>query len=228
MALLLPIILIILGLLVFALRGFFGAFPDNWEWVGIVLAGVGLAMSVPSILQMIMGRPKLILEFDRIAQGNERHLGVFFKNPQLGNPEEGKKSVWRKLGAKRDTIESLTVSFRISEVGTGKIIIPIMHARIYSYDDPTDVGSHRIALPPTLSFETTVMIAMWDEDKKKAIVPGDRARSSVELSGGIYRILIIVVVDGEPQKYSRQFVVGDIADALIWVKPTPDKKGSQK
>jgi len=228
MVLSLGIILILLGILVFALRGFFGVFPDNWEWVGIVLAGVGLLMGVPSTLQMMMGRPKLILDFDRIEKGEGRTLAIFLKNPQLGNPQSGKKSIWRKLGFKRETIESLTASFCIVEIGTRKVMTqPIMHARIYSDDDPTDVGNNRIALPPTLSFETCVMIAMWNDAKKKAIVPGDRNRPSVELSASIYQIEAIFIVDGEPQKEFRRFVVGNTADDLIWVKPTPRKKGSQ-
>lgn len=224
MLLLLAIIFVVLGLLVFALRGFFGVFPDSWEWAGIVLAGVGLAMGVPSILQMVMGRPKLLFDFDRVVKDKERSLAIFLKNPQLGQ-----KSVWRKLGLKRDTIESLTVSFRIMEGGTGRIAVPIMHSRIYSYDDPTDVGKNRIALPPTLSFETCVMIAMWDESKKKAIIPGDRIRTSEEISNGVYQIEVIFAVDGEPQKEFRQFIVGNTADELAWIKPklTQNKVGSQ-
>ena len=58
------IVFIILGILVLSLRGFFGAFPDNWEWVGIVLAGVGLAIATPSIFQMIWGHPKLKWRFE--------------------------------------------------------------------------------------------------------------------------------------------------------------------
>jgi hypothetical protein len=109
------------------LEAFLVYFPDNWEWVGIVLAGVGLLMGIPSMLQMAIGSPKLILNFDRIVKDRERHLAIFIKNQQLGNPQEGKKSIWRKLGVRRGTIESLTVSFRISEVGTGKILIPVMN-----------------------------------------------------------------------------------------------------
>ncbi len=82
-------------------------------------------------------------------------------------------------------------------------------------------------MPPTISFETTVMIAMWDEGKKKAIVPGDRNKPSVELSVGIYLIEAIFVVDGEPQKEFRRFIVGNTADDLTWVKPIPRKKGSR-
>ncbi len=225
MWLLLAIILVILGLLVFALRGFFGVFPDSWEWTGLVLAGVGIAMGVPSVLQMTMGRPKLMIDFDRVVKDQERSLAIFLKNPQLE-----KKSVWRKLGIRRATIQSLIASFRISEAGAGKVIIPIVQARIYSDDDPTGVGSNRIALPPTLSFETCVMIAMWDAVKKRAVVPGDRLRQAVELSAGIYRLEVIFVVDGDPQTKFREFIVGNTADDLVWVKPhqsASHKEGSQ-
>ncbi len=228
MALLLGIILIVLGLLLFALRGLFGVFPDNWEWVGIVLAGMGLLMGVPSILQMAMGSPKLMVDFDRIVEDKERHLAIFLKNQQLGNPLEGETSIWRKLGVKRDTIESLTVGFCISEVGTGRILIPVMQARIFSDADLNESGTWRTTLPPTLSFETSVMIATWDENKKKAIVLGDRTKSSVELAKGIYKITVSIAVDGEPQYYSRQFIVGDTADDLAWVKPIAGKKTPQK
>lgn len=225
MVLLLAVILIILGLLVFALKGIFGVFPDKWEWVGIVIAGVGLLMGVPSILQMCMGKPKLLVEFDDIVKEKERNLAIFLKNEQLGNPLEGKKSFWRKIGVKRDTIESLIVSLRILNAGTRDILIPIMQSRIFSDADPTSLGTWRTTLPPTLSFETCVMIAMWDESKKRAIVPGDQRKPHEELAKGIYEIIVTVVTDGEPQFYSRQFIVGDTADDLTWVKPVPHKKG---
>ncbi len=227
MVFLLPIVLIILGVLVFALKGLFGAFPDNWEWVGIILAGMGLLMGIPSVLQMAMGRPKLILDFDRIVKDKERSLVLFLKNQQFGNPLEGKKSIWRKWGVKRDTIESLTVSFRISNTGTGEILIPIMQARIFSDADPNKLGTWRTTLPPTLTFETCAMVAMWNESKKKAIVLGDKTKPSVEIAKGIYTFSVFVAIDGDPQDYSRQFIVGDTADDLAWVKPVPRKKGSQ-
>ena len=225
MVLLLATILIILGLLLLALRGFFGIFPDSWEWVGIIIAGVGLIMGVPSMLQMALGRPKLTLDFNRIVRDKERNLALFLKNQQLGNPLEGKKPIWRKFGVRRDTVEALTVSFRILEVGTGKILVPVMQARIYS--DADERGTWRTTLPPTLSFETSVMLAMWDDNKKVAIVPGTRTKPKVELSAGIYEFIICVAVDGEPQYHSRQFVVGNTADDLTWVKPVPRKKGSR-
>src|SRR3972149_5535864 len=95
------IILSALAILVLAFVGVFGRFPDNWEWVGIVLAGGGLAIGAPSVLQMIIGRPKLIRDYDRVIKNQERALAIFLKNPPLDD-----RSIWRKLGVRRDTIAS--------------------------------------------------------------------------------------------------------------------------
>jgi hypothetical protein len=165
-------ILFALAILVLAFVGVFGRFPDNWEWVGIVLAGLGLAMGAPSVFQMMLGRPKLLSDYDRHVRGQERALMVFLKNPQLS-----RKSLWRKLGVRRDTIESLIASFCITEVGTNKVMTePIMHASIFSDDDPAHIGKNRIALPPTITYEASIMIALWDGTKHKAIIPGDNVR----------------------------------------------------
>lgn len=218
-------VLIALVILVLAFVGVFERFPDNWEWVGIVLAGWGIAMGAPSIFQMIFGRPKLVSEYSRVVQNQDRSLVIFLKNPPLE-----KKSVWGKMGVRRETIQSLIISFRISEVGSGKILIPIMQTRIFSDDDPDNIGRGRIALPPTFHSPASVMIAMWDENKKKAIILGDRIRQPVALSAGNYRVDVLLVPDGNPRKEFMHFIVGNTADELAWVRPSPStqrKGGSQ-
>jgi hypothetical protein len=216
MVLLLAIILVILGILLLAFRGVFGIFPDNWQWVGIVMAGLGLLMSTPSIFQMILGRPKLVREYDRHVKNNDRALLIFLKNPPLSD-----KSIWGKLGIRRDTIASLSASFRISE--KAKTTIPIMHARIYSDDDPTRTGSWRIALPPTFSYSSSIVVATWDATLKKAMVLGDEVRESEYLPANVYKIEIIFLVEGQPIKEVREFIVGNTADDLIWVKQIKNK-----
>jgi hypothetical protein len=224
MTFLLAFVFILLGFLALVLGGVvWSVLPKESQWVGVILTGVGIIMGVPVLLQMTIGRAKLIVEFEKIVEEQKRSLAIFMKNPQLGDVSIGKKSIWRKIGVKRETIESLIVSFRISEVGTGKVVVPIMQARIYSDADSSEEGSWRVTVPPTLSFETTVMVAMWNESKIVAMVPGDRLRAQVELSKGIYRIDAIFVVDGEPQKRFREFVVGNTADELTWVRQVPRK-----
>jgi hypothetical protein len=216
-------ILIILCLLLVLLGMASAVMPEWVPWVGLVCGGVGVIMSVPGVLQMTIGRAKLIVEFERIVEGQKRALGVFMKNPQLGDASTGKKSIWRTMGVKREGVESLIVSFQIAEAGTGKIVIPIMNGRIYSDADSSRQGSWRVTVPPTLSFETSVAVAIWNESKKVAVVPGDNLRADVELGKGAYRIEVIFVVDGEPEKRFGSFIVGDNADSLVWVR-----RGSHK
>ena len=184
-----------------------------------------MTRGAPSVLQMLLGRPQLLTNYDKLVHGQKRGLLIFLKNPPLG------KSFWRRLGVRRDTIASLSASFCITEVGTNKVMTkPLMHARIYSDDDPTETGSWRIALPPTLHWSTNIMIAMWDDTKKKAITPPDRLRNPLELSSGTYRLEVIFLVEGQPRKEFRRFVVGVNADDLVWIKPTQSishKEGSQ-
>lgn len=218
-------VLIIVGLVLSLLAGvvIMTVMPAWVQWVGFFIAGVGVIMEIPGWLQRTIGGAKLIVEFEKIVEQQKRSLAIFMKNPQLGDASIGEKSIWRKIGVKRETIESLIVSFSISEVGTGKVVIPIMHARIYSDADSSGQGSWRVTVPPTMTFETVVMVAMWDESKKVAIVPGDRLRAQVELQKGVYKIEAIFAVDGEPQKRFRTFIVGDNADSLTWVKQVPSK-----
>ncbi len=203
-------VLIALAVLLLAFWGVFGRFPDNWEWVGIVLAGVSLAMASPSILQRFCGRPLVKVEFGRAVAGNERLLLVYLQNLPIRN------RVLRKLGVRRDTVQSLTAHFRISEFGSNKVIDPIRNARIYSYDDPTDMGKWQVVLAPTFSTGASFGVVSWDTQKNKAFIPPDRTKQSSELLSGYYRADIIIVVDGEPKHISQQFAVDQKADDLIW------------
>jgi len=41
------VVLLVLVTLFLAFVGFFGRFPEEWEWAGITLAAVGLVMAAP-------------------------------------------------------------------------------------------------------------------------------------------------------------------------------------
>jgi len=209
MGLLVAIVLIILGCMFFALRGVFGGFPAEWEWVGIVLAGVGILIGSPTVFQMMWGRPKLSIEFENDAQGEHRSVIVFLKNlPVTG--------LVKALGVRRETIQSLTASVQLSEVGSGRIIIPILQLRVYSDGDETDNGRERTTLPPTYSVGASIVLATWDVRNQQVIVPGSRAHRETPLPEGYYEAAILLFVDGEPNKLTRRFRVGQSADDLKW------------
>lgn len=204
------IVLFVLVALFLAFVGFFGRFPEEWEWAGIILAALGLVMTAPTIFQMFWGRPLVRTRFDRHEQGTERFLNMYLENPPV------KSGLIKRLGVRRETLQSLTVAFRISEAGSGKIIAPIRHARIYSDDDPTDAGSPRISLPPTYSVAACIVVVHWDTQRNKAVVPADRLRPLLVLEPGYYLANITLIVDGDPEHIQRRFVVGQSADDLIW------------
>ena len=130
------IILIVLALILLAMRGVFGGFPAQWEWVGIVLAGVGILMASPTILQMIWGRARLSVEFKKNAQGENRSLIVLLKNPPVSG-------LVRTLGVRKETIQSLTASLQLAEVGSGRIVVPVLQAE--STQMPTKLTTVGIA-----------------------------------------------------------------------------------
>jgi len=197
------IVLIALSVILFALKGVFGIFPDNWEWVGIVLGGGGLAMAIPSIFQMLWGRPILKVVFENGVEESKRFLPVYLSNPPIKN------RFLRTLGVRRETIQSITAQFRISELGSGKIVINSRQARIYSDDDPDDKGRFRTILPPTYSIAGCIMVASWVDKSREVVIPPDRLRKQLEsIPEGTYLVQILFMVEGEKQEESRQFIVG--------------------
>lgn len=204
------LIIVVLVILCFSFVGIFGRFPDEWEWVGIILAGVGIVIATPSIFQIFWGRSCIEMEFEVSTKDAERSLMILLKNPPVKN------KILKVLGVKRETVQSLTAELRISEFGSKRVIVPIRHATLFSDDDPTDKGSSRIVLPPTYSVAAGIMVSMWDDEKKGAVILGDRLRQPLLLKNGYYIAQIIIIVDGEPKEYIRQFAVGDNADSLIW------------
>jgi len=213
--LLVILVIIFLVIVCLAFVGIFGRFPDEWEWIGVILAGWALAMATPSIFQMFWGRPLVKVEFEReTTEGGGAVLLMFLSNPPV------QKRILRRLGVRRETVQGLTASFRISELNGGKVLVPVRHPRIYSDDDSSDIGRNRIILPPTYSVAASIIVVRWDVKRNKAFILGDRLRKEYQLGAGYYQADIILFVDGDPQHISRRFVVGKKADDLIWANPS--------
>jgi hypothetical protein len=200
----------ILLLILLAFTGVFGKFPDSWSWTGIVLAGLGIVMTAPTIFQMILGGPRVDVDFRDYMQSGTKLLQVFFNNPPVTN------RVWRFLGVHRETVASLSAQFRISEVGSGTIIVPIHQAPLYADDADSDACRQRIPLPPTYSVGATAAIILWDTPNKCAVIPPDRLRQPIILKPGYYQAHILLLVDGLPKQVLRRFTVGTKADDLTW------------
>ena len=180
------------------------------QFVGLGLAvfgAVGVLLAAPTLLQIFFGGPKLNLRFDYEP---EEGLTVFLENLPAA------KWLRRLAVVKRDTIQSLTVAFRIYHVEAKAVVVPIQQAIIHSDADSTENGRQRITLPPTYSVAATFLIAKWNPDSAKAEIPPARRRGPVPLMPGTYEAQIAVMVDGTPDVRVKLFSVGRSAADLNW------------
>jgi len=196
----------ILALVVFIFGG--GEFPDSVGWVGIILAVGGLVMAAPSIFQMLWGGPLLKTEFERYAQGTERMLGIHLKNPPVS------RRLLKILGVRREPIAGLEIEMRL--IKNNIVLIPARGVGIISGEFPDDKLRSRVSLPPTFSSAAYAVIAGWDEQRNRAVIPANRYRDAVVLEPGYYMAVMLFSKDGVAEKMSRRFVVGDKADDLVW------------
>lgn len=185
--------------------------PAAWEWVSIILGATSLSIAGPALLQGLYGSPHVNARIESYAEGATKSLVVFVENTPV------RTRLLKLLGVKRESIQSLTASFRISETGSGKILLPVRQARIYSDDDSTDIGRDRISLPPTFSVAASFLIAVWGlEGNNAAIVPPHRNQASLVIPPGYYLAEIVLQIDGHPIRMPRRFIVGATGDDLRW------------
>lgn len=192
-------------------------------WLQIVGLGLaafsagGVALAVPTFLQVFFGAPQFRSQYDAGSHG-ESGLIVY-----LDNRPSGKwLNEWSVI--KRDTIQSLTVSFQIYHVESSNIVIPIRQARIYSDDDPTDLGSYRVELPPTYSVAASIVLVIWSPEIGQFVVPPGRTQAPLPLTPGLYEARLVFIVDGAPVKESRRFQVGTTETQLQWLAPSDESK----
>jgi len=130
-----------------------------------------------------------------------------------------KGGIWHRLGIRRDSIESLEVSFELSESGSGTVKQPIIHTTIYDHAD--GAKKNRVTLPPTFSVGAGIEVVYWDSNKKVATLVGDTQRQPLQLERGKYCIKFSFLIDGIPINKSTDFVVGE---NVMWVLPNPDRE----
>ncbi len=204
-----------IAILVFVLGKAIG-FPDKWEWIDLILASAGIAMTATGVFQAIAGRPILVATYERGVLENQRNLHITLRNIPLN-----KGGIWKRLGVERETIHSIEVYYQTSEAGSNAVIQGPIRAKIY--DDSDSTMKNRVMLPPTLIPGVSVFIADWDEHRSAVLLKGDELHPPLPLKPGSYSLDINFVVNGESRHVTRGFTVGGSADLLMWVLPNPDR-----
>lgn len=194
---------IILGISLIALAGFFGRFPDNWEWIGIVLAGVGLVMAVPSAMQMTYGRSLITLRF-----GIEDKEKACFYHCEVYNMPI-KNRLLRKLGVRKEAAQDVVAMFEIRERVTGRCQCPLT---VTILKTQSGVGAERISLPASL-FPAIFAIIYVDKNTNEVSVM--REPKSL-LPVGEYTAEVKVVEGQDTHIVRCNFVIADKYPFVYW------------
>ena len=103
-----------------------------------ILAVLAFLIALPPFANMFFGGPSINLRFERTVENGVHFLPVYVENRPVTN--------WllRLLRVRRSTVQGLSASFRITEAGTGKILIPIRQA--YLVTDAEGEMKNRITL----------------------------------------------------------------------------------
>ena len=168
----------------------FNSFPAQWEWVALIIGGVAFLMAVQPFLQMIYGRPRIviILGNPKVINGSTMLECHIFNRPIT-------KRILNALCITRHTATGLIALFHIEESRTGD--------RVYEewphlYSQAGD-ATQRVDLPVGYVPARFAVVTIDEATGKVyAGLVGPTKRQDVEaLADGLYEVTISVEVGGK-------------------------------
>ena len=203
----LSIVMLTFAGLMFLLR-----FVGVWEWfnpsrmdiLNLVLALGGIALGMPSTIQMFCGKPKIILGVGkREAAELTTLIGEIFNYPHSSK-------FLNKLGVRTEPAQDVWANFKIVEHGTRRqVFTPPLLPSIYTYAGPE---SQRAVIPAS-AVPGVFRIAVIDKEKKKVFA----YESEQELLPGLYIVAITVGVGTDEYVMERNIQILNTYPYAAWV-----------
>ena len=123
----------------------------------LIVSIIALVVAVPTIAQMVWGKPELIIRFgSKEIEGGKVMTCELYNYPIMWG-------VKRRIGIRRMPIEDLVADFSIAEYGSNKVIYPGCVPHILRYDGVID--AQRIELPAS-TFPAYFGVAIVSYDAK--------------------------------------------------------------
>ena len=178
-----------------------------------IFALVVAIMALPTLFQMIWGRPDIELIFwesiDERAQ--RKYLRCRIVNRPIKN------CLLQKIGVYRRPSDDVHVLFSVRDTKTSKMVVTGIHAAIYT----TQIGK----LMPSVSLPASTIPAMInlveakDDAYTKTIAPYEA--KNIQLPVGEYCAIIRIRTSEKEKEYHRNFYVGNKQQDLRWesIKP---------
>lgn len=168
-------------------------FPVSMEWVGLVLAIIGVVVAMPWILSLIFGDPELKAFFDSCEVDNSTVLGCEICNPPIID------GCLYYLGARRQTALGVRGQWAIEEPHSSRVLY--RGNVLFVNDDLLSGGSSVIDIPPSESGLSIGMIQFY-EGSKFAHVYGEIDK---KLFPGQYRVYMSLESGGKSWSFEKDF-----------------------
>lgn len=161
-------------------------------------------MAIPSVLQMVWGRPKLMVRLGVLETEPGRILQAELINPPIQN------RLLKWLGVRRMTAEDVMATFFIEEYGNRRVVFTGEVPKIVTYNSTG--GHQRISLAGS-PFPAVFGIVLGSSADKKVYIFEEH---QTVLPPGKYCACIHVTVEGRPLEKQGNFVVSQTHPFAYW------------
>lgn len=167
-----------------------------------IIALMVATLTLPTIFQMIWGRPKLMICFDVIEGDDSRFLVVRVYNQPIKN------RFLRLLGVRTEAAEDVNARVIIKEYRSQKVISDVV-ADIKTYTGLPD--AQRICLPASIFPASIGIVEVKDSDGKAKVYEKD-----IFLITGSYSVSVQVISAHKTVLAQGEFLVSDNQPFISW------------
>lgn len=182
--------------------------PNELLWISIAASLIALWFAVPTILQMLYGRPKLELTWERETLGNRTMLTCWIHNRPVAQP------VLRACGVRREAALGVWVNATIRQL-PGQV--PIATRRLMIHD--TDGDERKAATIIASGMPAMAGVALFDEKDGSAEFAPMSGKEPVFLTPGTYEILLWVNAEQSLPTVVKNLHVGTHAPEFSLTSP---------
>jgi hypothetical protein len=187
--------------------------PMFWQWFFGILGGVAFLMTIPYILQLIFGQPKLCYSFGHTdSETKGRIIHIHLMNPPINN------RLLKAFRVSRLPVQDVYVVIDVFNVRTRETILSSFGPDIGI--TPSDKAI-RASLPASILM-TNVSLARWQPFTNSAVLLGNH---SIPLQEGTYGVNISIGFEGKFKAFPSPifFHIGKIEEEMIWEKDITNK-----
>ena len=175
-----------------------------------VLALVVALMALPTVFQMVFGKPRLKIHS---KEYHNRGLYCLIQNLQTSN------KFLKSIGVKRDAVEELNVEIGIMDKNaylSDNLVANVNYWDKRKHEIEYD-GSIRYSIRLPASSTLFARISIVGVRNGKVYICEEKPKLTQELKDGLYTMIMVITADGEWAETNRDFKVSQSEPFIEWI-----------